>query len=528
MPKRWAYHDERPLSQVRQSADAVRLPAWFGFIAMCVGMFMAILDIQIVASSLPEIQSALNIPLGRLSWVQTAYLIAEVVAIPLTARLTRLMSLSRLFIAAISGFTLASLGCALSTDYGTFILFRVLQGFCGGAVIPAVFTAGFLLFPERQRVVATTFAGVAAMLAPTLGPMIGGYITETYSWHWLFLINLPAGIVVAPVVGRCVRAEGADWRLWSRLDYVGLALGAIFLACLEILLSEGPKHGWTGTTVVLLIAVCLATCTGTIWSSLRRTEPIVDLRLLADHGFAISCFYSFVLGMGLYGSVYLLPLFLGLVREHTPFEIGQIMIVSGAAQLAVAPIAALAEKRIDPRLLAAIGYGLFGAGLIANGFETRDTDFAGLFWPQLLRGAGVMLCLLSTTTVALLGRSSETLANASALFNLMRNLGGAIGISLVDTILQQRTPVHAAALIERLKAGDPAAARILGLPLDKFHNVPIGPIDESTKEAVAPLLKQAALVLSFNEAWLLLGLVFVLALVAIPFLKGPAGSRSAG
>src|SRR6202158_3393818 len=173
------------------------LSAWAGFLGMCLGMFMAILDIQILTSSLPEIQAAFDISLDRLSWVQTAYLIAEVVSIPLTARLTRLLSLRGLFASAVTGFTLASVGCALSHSFETLILFRIIQGFCGGIVIPAVFTAGFLLFPEGRRILPTAVAGVFAMLAPTLGPVVGGYITETYSWHWLFLINVVPGVVAA-------------------------------------------------------------------------------------------------------------------------------------------------------------------------------------------------------------------------------------------------------------------------------------------------------------------------------------------
>jgi DHA2 family multidrug resistance protein len=513
------------MSEGLGSRQMPRLSAWAGFGAMCLGMFMAILDIQIVASSLPEIQSALDISLGNLSWVQTAYLIAEVIAIPLTGRLTRILSLSGLFVAAIAGFTLASLGCALSDSFGPFILFRVIQGFCGGAVIPAVFTAGFILFPERQRLLATTIAGLFAMLAPTLGPIVGGYITETFSWHWLFLINIGPGILVAMLVAATLRVGESDWRLWTRLDYAGLAFGSIFLASLELLLKEGPKRGWGGAIVLLLLALCLVSAGAGARASLRHSEPIVDLRLLADRGFAVSCLYSFVLGMGLYGSVYLLPLFLGLVRDHTPLEIGEIMIVSGAVQLTTAPIAACAEGRIDPRLLAATGYALFGAGLLANGFETYETDFHGQLWPQILRGAGVMLCLVPTATIALQGRTGERLANASALFNLMRNLGGAIGLSIVDTILAERTPLHVAALVKRLQAGDPQAALIVGLPVEKFHNQPMGPIDEQTKEAVATLVRKAGLVQSFNEAWLLLGGLFVLALLALPLLRGAPDAR---
>jgi DHA2 family multidrug resistance protein len=493
-----------------------------GFLAMCLGMFMAILDIQIVASSLPEIQTAFGIPLDLLSWVQTAYLIAEIIAIPLTARLTRLLSLRGLFLLAVGGFTAASLGAALSPGYAVFLLCRTIQGFCGGAVIPTVFTAGFALFPEDRRLLPTTVAGIFAMLAPTLGPVVGGYITDSWSWHWLFLINLPPGLLVLLVTGTLLRGERPDWRLLRQLDYAGALLAALFLGSLELLLKEGPKRGWSGGFVLALALLCLGSGIGAVWRCLRHRGPIVELGLFGQRRFAATCFFSFTLGAGLYGSVYLMPLFLGLVRDHTPIEIGLVMVVSGAAQLLTAPLAAAAEKRLNPVLLTGVGYALFGLGLAANGFATVDTDFDGLFWPQILRGTGVLLCLLPSMTIALQHRRGDGLANASALFNLMRNLGGAIGIALVDTVVERRPAVHVARLVARLQAGDPGAARIVGLPLDRFHNVPLGPIDQATKEQVAPLVQRAALALSFNEAWLLLALGFGLTLLALPLLSaGP-------
>jgi DHA2 family multidrug resistance protein len=505
---------------VAGAAERTSVRVWIGFLAMCLGMFMAILDIQIVASSLPDIQAALGISLDQLSWIQTAYLIAEVIAIPLTAQLARLLSLGGLYIAAVAGFSLASLGCAASPDFDILVACRVIQGFCGGAIIPATFTALFVLFPHDKRVLPTTVAGVFAMLAPTLGPTVGGYITETYSWHWLFLINVGPGILVAAVVGGLIRVGRPDWRYWNRLDFIGLALAGIFLGCLEVLLKEGPKREWSGALVDGLVAGCVISGLIAVRHCLQPRERIVKLNIFGDRLFAINAVYSFVLGMGLYSSVYLLPVFLGLVRLHTPLEIGEIMIVGGAAQLAIAPVAAYAEKRVDHRLLVALGYGLFAAGLFANGFATARTDYAGLFWPQLLRGVGVLICLLPTTSMALDQWTGDALTNASALFNLMRNLGGAIGIGVVDTILAQRTPMHVAALVARLQAGDPEAARIVGLPLERFHNVPLGPIDAHTKEIVQPMVERAALTLSFNEAWLLMGLLFALSLLALPLLRG--------
>jgi MFS transporter, DHA2 family, multidrug resistance protein len=492
---------------------------WLGYLAMCVGMFMAVLDIQIVASSLPEIQTGLAIPLDALGWVQTAYLIAEIIAIPLTGWLTELLSLRGLFLAAIIGFTLASAGCAASTGFAGLIAFRIVQGFCGGALIPAVFTAVFALFPERLHVRATTIAGAVAMLAPTLGPTLGGYITETYSWPWLFLVNIVPGIVTGTAATVFLRTAPGDRSALRRLDLAGLILLAIALTTLELGLKYAPERGWGDPAALALLAVCVASGAAGIRRCLKRAPPLVDLRLLRDGGFACGCFYSFVLGGGLYGAIYLMPRFLFYVRGHTALEIGEIMIVTGVTQLFGAPLAAVLDKRIAARKLTALGYGIFAAGLLANGFATPETDFAGLVWPQILRGAGVMLCILPTMAVALEGKAGAALADASGLFNLMRNLGGAVWIALIDTILETRTPTHAADLVARLQAGDPVAARFVGLPLERFHSVPLGPIDPAIKDFVQPLLERAAATASINEAFLALGAFFLVSLAALPWLR---------
>jgi DHA2 family multidrug resistance protein len=510
-----------------EADDRVAPSTWLGFLAMCLGMFMAILDIQIVASSLPEIQAAVGIPAHQLSWIQTAYLIAEVIAIPLTGWLTRLMTLRGMFVTAAAGFTAASVGCALSNSFASLVAFRVIQGFCGGAIIPAVFTSVFILFPRSRQVRATAIAGVFAVLAPTLGPVVGGYITETYSWHWLFLINLAPGILVSLLVGLLVRTGRPDWTLLRSCDLASLVLLAVSLASLEIVLKEAPPRGWGNPLVLTLSALCLATAAALIPRNLRRTHPLMVLDAFRTRAFTVGCVYSFVLGAGLYGSVYLLPIFLGFIRDHSPLEIGTIMLVGGAAQLLVAPIAAPMERRVDRRLLTGLGYGVFAAGLISNGFATPETDFDGLFWPQVLRGLAVMFCLLPTTSLALEGQPAECVADASGFFNLMRNLGGAIGIALIDTVLELRPAVHAARLVERLQAGDPAAAAFVGLPLDRFHNVPLGPIDEATQETVRPLVERAAAVASFNDAYFLLGALFLLSLALLPLLRStPAPPES--
>jgi DHA2 family multidrug resistance protein len=493
---------------------------WVGYIAMCIGMFMAILDIQVVASSLTNIQQALNIPDNKISWIQTAYLMAEVIAIPLTGMLTRALSLRWMFVAATGGFTIASAACALCTGADLLIALRVVQGFCGGMLIPAVFTSVFTILPKKHEIIATALAGVVAMVAPTAGPYVGGWLTQTYSWHWIFLINVVPGILVCSVVGFFIPVGEPNAGYLRRIDYATVVLTALFLGTLELLLKEAPPHHWAGLYIYLLFTICAVSGALAMYFCFSRAHPFIDLRRFSRISFAVGCSLSFVAGMGLYGSTYILAIFLGGVREHTPIEIGEIIMVSGAVQLVAAPIAALLESRVDGRILVAFGYGLFGIGLLINGQMTYQTDFDGLFWPQVLRGVAVMFCILPTTRLAMEGWNLEAAPDASGQFNLMRNLGGAIGIALIDTILAQRTPEHANHIIARLQAGDAAMAAKVGLPTEYFHGVPMGPVDPSMRAYVEPLIQRTALTDSFNEAWLVLGVLFVLSLLAVLFVRG--------
>jgi DHA2 family multidrug resistance protein len=256
-------------------------------------------------------------------------------------------------------------------------------------------------------------------------------------------------------------------------------------------------------------------CAATIQQCLARKEPFVNLRRFRDLSFTCGCILSFVLGFGLFSATYMTPVFLGFVRGHTALDIGRIMIVAGAAQLLAAPLAAFLETRMDARKLAFAGYAVFAAGLIVNGFEHPRWDFDEFLLPQILRGVAIMFCLLPSTRLALDGWPRDQLSDASALFNLMRNLGGAIGIALVDTVLEQRTPGHVNHLVAQLQAGSRATAQFVGLPLQYFHDKPLGPVDAFTKSLVEPLVRKAGVTLSFNEAWLMIGALFVLALPAL-------------
>jgi MFS transporter, DHA2 family, multidrug resistance protein len=518
-----------PVAATPAALGGVSLRSWIGFIAMGIGMVLAILDVQIVASSLPDIQVGLRLQLDQLSWIQTAYLIAEVVAIPLTGWLTRVLSTRGAFIFGILGFTVASVGCAMATDFATMVPARIVQGFCGGLLIPLVFSAVFLMFPPALRTRATVICGLMAMMAPTLGPTVGGFITDRYSWHWLFLINVPPGVAVAVLVGWAVRIDRPDWRSLGSVDLASLPLLAGFLGGLQVLLKEAPHRGWSDRWMLLLMVFCAACGTGLVRRCGSHARPLVDLRPFRDRNFALGCWFSFVLGVALYGATYLLPVFLGLIRDREAFDIGLIMMVTGGTQLLAAPIAALLERRYDARLLMTIGFALFALGLFGNGFMTYETDFWGLFWQQIARGAAMMLCLLPMTALALNGFDPIDVPNASGLFNLMRNLGGAIGLALIDTVLEHRAPTHIARLVERLQAGDASAARFVGLPTERFTGVPITDVDQATRDFVAPLVKRAGLVWAFDDAWIFVGGLVVLSLLLVPLLRrAPPGRPPAG
>jgi MFS transporter, DHA2 family, multidrug resistance protein len=478
--------------------------SWAGFIAMCIGMFMAILDIQIVATSLPAIQSALSIRPDEMSWLQTSYLIAEIIAIPLTGWLTRVLSLRGVFVVMATVFVIASAGCATCAGFGSLIAWRSVQGFAGGALIPIVFSAGILLFSGRRQQIATAIAGMLAVLAPTVGPIVGGWITSSWNWHWLFLINVVPGTVAILVGALCLPrsdlARSDQIRALKSLDAVSAGVLALALATFQIALKDAAKLGWASGMVVGLLAASAACAALFARRSLNAAHPIVDLRALADRNFALGCALSFILGIGLYGNVYLMPVFLAFVRQQQPFEIGQVMLVTGAAQLLAAPIVVWLERKIAARRLSLFGFALFAAGLSMSVTDTPRSDYNEMFWPQFARGVGIMFCLLPPTRIALGHLPLDRVPDASALFNLMRNLGGAIGLALIDTVIFGRAPGHGAALGLKLMDRDYAAFKFVGLARPPRSAV----LTPDMQELARPAVERAALTVAVTEAWMLM------------------------
>jgi MFS transporter, DHA2 family, multidrug resistance protein len=499
---------------------------WIGFMIMVVGMFMAILDIQIVSSSLSEIQAGLAASADEISWVQTSYLIAEVVAIPLSGFLSRLMSTRLLFTISAAGFTAASVLCAFAWDIDSMILFRAVQGFVGGAMIPTVFATSFAVFPPARRNFLSVLIGLVATLAPTLGPTLGGYITELFSWHWLFLANVLPGIVVAAGVWLLVDYDRPDWSLMTHFDYAGLALMATFLGALEYVIEEGPRNDWFGDDAIRSMAVVSAVAGALFfWRVLVYRQPIVDIRAFADANFALGSLYSFVIGIGMYGSVYLLPLFLAHIRGYNALEIGTVMMVTGAFQFMSAPVAGRLAGLIDLRAMLVFGLLMFGGGVWLQHYMTADWGYWELFLPQAVRGFSLMFLFIPVNAVALGTLPPQRLKNASGLYNLMRNLGGAIGLAAINTVLTDRLALHWARLGENLTLGNPQVQAFLENSGAAMGGRLGSNGDAGAVKLLAQMVYRQAEVMTIADTQVIMAAIFFGALLLIPLLKKP---RTAG
>ena len=509
---------------------------WIGFSLMCVALFMSVLDVQIVLTALPTIQAALHIGENGMSWIQTSYLTAEVISIPLSGMLARALSLRGCMIVAVAGFTFASLACGLSNDFTSLIVARTVQGLFGGVIIPCAFSAVFLLFSPRQEPVATGLAGVMAMLAPTLGPWLGGWLTVHFGWQALFTINLLPGVVVVTGLVFLIPPGARHLALLRRLDFVGLIMLALAMTGIEIALKDAPIVGWLGRNTLVPGVGGLVLLVGFV----RRCQhicayderpgaktPLVNPAVLRDPQMALATGANAVLGATLYSSTYLMVVFLGLVRGHDALAIGDTLMITGAAQLLTAPIAVWAERRVPPLLFCLIGFALFGLGCAMDTALTPDSDFAAMFWPQAVRGAALMICILGTTRLALGHLPREQVANASGLFNLARNLGGAFGIGVVDSLLHEVSVSRATTIANGLRAGDVHVAALLHLPIDDFLAMHDQPLDADTRSLLEPLIGHLALSGAVNIAWIVLAgtsaLVALACLIVRIKLRGGPG-----
>ena len=498
------------------------------FIAMVFGMFMAILDIQIVSASLAEIQAGLSASTDEISWVQTSYLIAEVIMIPLSGFLSRVVSTRWMFSISCAGFTLMSVMCAFSGSINEMIFWRALQGFIGGGMIPTVFASAYSIFPRSKLPIITPVIGLVATLAPTIGPTIGGYLTDIFSWHWLFLVNVVPGIIVSITTWMLIDFDEPDWSLLKNFDWWGLLSMAAFLGTLEYLLEEGSGKDWFQSELIVY-ATIVSVCGALIffWRAFTAPQPIVDLSCFTDRNFWSGCLFSFVMGIGLYGLTYLYPVFLARVRGYSALQIGETMFVTGVCMFIAAPITGKLMTKVDPRLMIGTGFSMFALGTWQASAINYQWDFWELLVPQMLRGFGLMVSMVPINNISLGTMVPSKIKNASGLFNLTRNLGGAVGLAIINTLIKDRTELHVQRLHESVAWGHPEADTMLSNMTAGFarlgSDAPLAALKQISglahREAVVMALADVFFVLT----WLFLGLV-----VLLPVMRRPAAMGGGG
>lgn len=493
-----------------------------GYFMMVVGMFMAILDIQIVAASLSQIQAGLAASPDEVSWVQTSYLVAEVIMIPLSGFLARGLSTRVLFALSAGGFALSSALCATATSIEQMIAYRALQGFIGGAMIPTVYSASFAMFGRQRQTSVTVLVSLVVTLAPTIGPTLGGWISDQLSWHWLFLVNVIPGVIIASGVWALVDIDEPDFDLLKRVDVEGLLLMAVFLGGLEYVLEEGARNQWfEDRDIVIWTGVTLMTGMGFFYRVFTAEEPIVNLRPFANYNFAAGSLLGAVLGIGLYGLVYIYPLYLARVAYLSSSQIGSILVVTGITMSLSAPVAGVLSRKLDIRLIATLGFLLLASSTYMTRSLTAQWRLHELFLPQVLRGMGLIFCIVSVSTTAFATLPINRLKDGSGLFTLSRNLGGAFGLAVINTIIQGRTNFHWSRLVEHINESRPEVASWLDTLQTRMTSFGVPDPEAGALHQLSLIVQREVLVMSYADCFVLLTYAFVIAACIPPLLRRP-------
>ncbi|KQZ43479.1 disulfide bond formation protein DsbA [Duganella sp. Root1480D1] len=503
---------------------------WIAVAAGMLGAFMAVLDIQITNSSLRDILGALNATQEEGSWISTAYLVAEIIVIPMTALLTRTFGMRGYMMGTTALFLVFSTLCGAAWNLQSMIMFRMMQGFTGGALIPMAMTLVMAKLPASKRAVGMAIFGLTATLAPSMGPTLGGYLSELYGWPSIFYINWVPGILLIAGVAYGLDHEERKLSELFNADWLGIAFMALGLGCLTIFLEEGNSKDWFESGFIIAFAgLSIVGLLGWVLTSAMRPHPFVNLGLFAQRNFLVASALAAVMGMGLYGSSFLLPLYLGQIAGYSPMQIGEVIMWAGLPQLFIMPFAAKLSMKIDNRILCSFGLGLFGVSCIMNAYMDATTGYDQLLLSQVVRALGQPFVMLTLSNFAMNGIAPKDTASASSLFNMIRNLGGSIGIALLATQLTQREHFHSARLGEAVSSFSAATQLRLDQLTQNFIGKGFDPVTASDKalKAVDGIVRRESFVMAYNDGFLIVGAI-LLSCILILWLSDKVKSPSGG
>ncbi len=500
----------------------VSLRSWVAVSGGAVGAFVAVVNVQTTNAALEHIQGGLAANLDQGSWISTSYLTAEIVAIPLSAWLCRLFSLRRYMLVNAMLFLVFSVCCAFAWDLRSMIAMRALTGFAGGAMIPIAFTLILSRLPTSRRPLGFALFGLAVTLGPCLGPTLGGWMAEVYGWRSVFYMqSVPVALMFAALWYGLER-EPMRLGLLGRGDWIGIVSVAIGLGALTIVLEEGNRRDWLASDFIVVgsVVACAALALF-VFCELRHREPLINLRLLGRRNFAIACAIGLFFGLGLFGTVYVMTLYLIQVQGYNPWHIGEVLMWIGIPQLVVVPIALRLLSRIDPRRLLAFGILLFALSCFMNVHMTHDSAYWPLVWSNVVRAIGQPFIVLPLSMIATAGIDRAQTGSASGLYNGMRMLGGSVGISLLGTWLTLRQHLHSNRLLESLSAYDWATRERLDRLTEHFFS--FGADLELARSqallATSEVARRETLVMAYNDVFFLMGVAFLLSLILVFLLK---------
>lgn len=493
---------------------------------------MAILDIQITASSLRDIQGGLGASVDEGSWISTSYLIAEIVTIPLTGWLSRVFS-PRLYIVVNAFlFVVFSIACGTAHDLGTMIVCRAMQGFTGGILIPMCFTVILEMLPPSRQPVGLALFGMSATLAPSIGPVVGGFITDNFGWPFIFYLNVIPGLVLLAMLLYSLPASPMRFDLLKNSDIPGIVSMSVGLSCLIYVLEEGQRKDWLGSESISNCAVvALVFLSFFIFHELRARHPLVNLRLLKRRNFGFGAVANVALGFALYGTVYALPLYLAVVQEYSAWQIGQVLIWSGLPQLFITPFVPALMKRIDARILSGFGLAMFCLSCSMNVFMSHDYAGEQLTISMIIRALGLPFIITPLSALTTAGIEKSETGSASALFNMMRNLGGSVGTAMASTVIIQREQFHSFRIYEHVSLSDPGVRAFIDTLTAQMKHTG-ATVWSAHNQALAVLsgqVRREAFVMAFNDVFLCFSVALLLgALATVVMKKLGKSARAAG
>jgi DHA2 family multidrug resistance protein len=522
-----------PLAPVMPS-EKVSGRTWLAVAAGMLGAFMAVLDIQITNSSLKDILGALSATQEEGSWIATAYLVAEIIVIPMTGLFVRVFGMRAYMIGTTTLFLGFSTLCGFAWNLPSMIAFRMLQGFTGGALIPMAMTLVMAKLPPSKRATGMAIFGLTATLAPSMGPTLGGYLSELYGWPSIFYINWVPGLLLIGGIAVGLDKEKSNVSLLFNADWLGIAFMAVGLGSLTVFLEEGNTKDWFDSSFInTFAALAVIGLLGWVVNSAIRKQPFVNLGLYGKRNFAAATALSMAMGMGLYGSAFILPLFLAQIPGYSPMQIGEVIMWAGLPQLFIMPFVAKLSSKVDNRILCTFGLLLFGGSCLMNSYMDATTGYDQLLLSQVVRALGQPFVMLTLSNFAMNGIQPKDIPSASSLINMTRNLGGSIGIALLATALTNREHFHSVRIGESVSNYALATQERLAALTSSFMN---NGFDSSTAsdmalKAVDGIVRREAYVMAYNDGFFLVAMVLFGCIAVLWFsdkVKAPGGGGGGG